>query len=251
MTPSSVRLVPHYPQMSKTARTFSIGLLLPLAGVSVATVWWITRQAHGWPNDRAPFNERPTDAYSPDSRPLMKPEVVLRTTALYGRGTPDRLALIGAPIDGRPTTWVQYVSRSHGISIDLPHNPHWGTKHYRVAAYEEGDQSLIFGRLAVCEGGGLCRSEALLFLPPQPSMAVEAALRRNCEGSSASTCPQFMHTKKLGSLTVVVYEFLGDCGIRLQIIGKKNNYELRSCYSDWFEGLGYLEKIATSAKLID
>lgn len=153
---------------------------------------------------------------------------------------------------------VAYSNQAKGLSVQLPFNPNWGTEQCGLVPYEESkyENTVEFGPVSGCEGGGVCRYQDIRLLPAKTAEQVRIELVEN-ELSCFGCSPLFMEIteKTINGLSILEYIVPGLCNsVTVQVVGKKHNYELQMCgralENNVFSDFQYLEGIVKTMELI-
>lgn len=149
-----------------------------------------------------------------------------------------------------PNTHVEYKDSNRGLLMNIPFNTNWGNEMFRLEPYDETESAkervMSFGAIAPFEGCGWIREYFIVFKPARSAEAVIEEVNSNNPGNLSELRP---HGEIINGLTVVKWEVLGLCSEHdLEVIGRKNNYELHKiCNTDYSE----LENLVKTIKLID
>lgn len=150
-----------------------------------------------------------------------------------------------------PSTTKSYENPTRGISVDLPYNPNWGSKNYRLMPYEEEGEYVWFGPMGQFEGGGWARPFWMLrFTEAKPAAEVAAELSGGDGYGPGGVEGEIVD---INGFEVVQYQEigLGEYYV-MEVVGSKYNYRFTGAsFGDsnvdvWSE----LNKIINSIELI-
>lgn len=156
------------------------------------------------------------------------------------------------------TTEVEYRNAEIGLAFQVPYNPDWGNRAYRVAPYVERQTpdadgvlrtGVQFGPSFPFEGGGWARG---LLLTAEDAVSAEDAITRIRDLHGDFLQDREIETVEIDGKTVVVYYAGGLCEyVSLTVIGEKANYNLWPICGDSADARNELVEIVRTMEFIN
>jgi hypothetical protein len=145
-----------------------------------------------------------------------------------------------------PTDSVLY--KDPGFGITLPYNPQWGNETYKLAPFEtykdsSGKTVVVFGPIAVFEGGYLIRSGNIKVVPFETKAAL---VKKHNTGMGE----EVVYQGTVNDNDVVIVGEGSFQTFQMYIVGFKNNLEIRYIPFGTYENIDYLLSIAESVHFI-
>jgi hypothetical protein len=154
-----------------------------------------------------------------------------------------------------PNTTVLYSNPAKGISLQIPYNPKWGSERYKIPAYYEYEEKVLFGPIFPFEAGSVARGCSISFLQVRSAEEAVASLKELAYGRGefpSGVEKESIITETINNITVVKYIFV-DSLIgsipRIEVVGKKYNY-LIECWYGWHGMHGAEKTIEVYEKII-
>jgi hypothetical protein len=146
-----------------------------------------------------------------------------------------------------PDTTVRYTNKERGLSFDVPFNEKWGNVKFKISPFDEAKNSIVFGALGAFEAGAWGRTDYLIFKPARSAEQIMDELHATFGDESN---PDWVPKKvTINRLDVVEYFDPGLCpGNMVEVVGKKYNYHLESCFVNDFK---HYEELIKTFKLVD